>query len=60
MTDYWTINELCDKLKLKKSYVYKLTFTEKTPHIKIGRPRIFKWEEIEKWLKEKTKDSNLS
>ena len=60
MTDYLTVDDLCDRLKLKKSYVYELTFTKKIPHIKIGRHLRFKWEEIEKWLKENTIEPNLN
>ena len=60
MTDYLTIDELCDKLKLKKSYVYELTFAKKIPHIKIGRHLRFNWEEVEKWLEESTIDPNMN
>ena len=50
MTDYLTIDELCDKLKLKKSYIYELTHMKKIPHYKVGRHLRFNWKEIEKWL----------
>lgn len=60
MTDYLTIEELCDRLKLKKSYIYDLTFTKKIPHIKVGRHLRFKWDEIEKWLEENSIDLNMN
>jgi len=47
---YLTIEELCQMLKLKKSYIYDLTYRKKIPFIKIGRHLRFDLEEVTKWL----------
>jgi len=47
---YLTVEELCQLLKLKKSYIYDLTYRKKIPFIKIGRHLRFDLEEIQKWI----------
>jgi len=49
-SQYLTVEELCQLLKLKKSYIYDLTYRKKIPFIKIGRHLRFDLEEIQKWL----------
>ena len=49
---YMTIEELCQMLKLKKSYVYDLTYRKKIPFIKIGRHLRFDVAEVGKWLEQ--------
>ena len=49
-SQYLTVEELCQLLKLKKSYIYDLTYRKKIPFIKIGRHLRFDLEEIQKWI----------
>ena len=44
------IDELCQILNVKKSYVYSLTHTKQIPYYKIGGHIRFKLSEIETWL----------
>ena len=50
------IDDLCQILKFKKSYVYLLTHEKKIPHYKLGRHLRFKLSDIEKWLKDQLVD----
>ena len=45
-----SIDELCQILKLKKSYIYLLTHQRKIPHYKLGAQLRFKLSEIDDWL----------
>ena len=53
MASYLTVDELCKKLKLRKSRIYELTHLRKIPHMKVGRTLLFDEEEIDRWLKDK-------
>ncbi len=44
-----TIDEVCDLLKVKKSYIYRLTSTNKIPYYKVGGLK-FKLSDVERWL----------
>lgn len=44
-----TIDEVCLLLKVRKSYIYRLTSMNKIPHYKIGGLR-FKRSDVEKWV----------
>ena len=45
------INELCEIIKLKKSYLYLLTHEKRIPHYKINGHLRFRLSDIEEWLK---------
>ena len=45
-----TMDDLCELLRVKKSYIYSLTFQKRIPHVKIGRHVRFRRSEIEAWL----------
>ena len=49
----WTVDELCENLKLKKSSVYQMTSGKKIPVVKVGGLLRFDPDEIEQWLNEK-------
>ena len=44
------IDDLCQILKLKRSYIYLLTHQKKIPHYKLGGQLRFKLSDIEQWL----------
>ena len=44
------IDELCQILKLKRSYIYLLTHQKKIPHYKLGGQLRFKLSDIEQWI----------
>ena len=56
MEDFLKIDELCKILKVKKSYIYNLTFSKQIPFYKIGNLLRFKHSEIEKWLSQRKID----
>ena len=46
-----TISDLCEYLNCKPSYVYRLTYERKIPHIKLGRRTLrFDPRQINEWL----------
>jgi excisionase family DNA binding protein len=47
------INHLCKVLKLKKSYVYNLTYSNQIPFYKLGNLLRFKLSDVETWLEMK-------
>jgi len=49
MDELLTIDELCNILKVKKSYIYKLTSTNRIPYYRIGGLK-FRLHEVEKWI----------
>lgn len=51
-TDYLTINEVTEYLKIPKSTLYKLTMTKKIPYLKIGKQLRFRKSAINKWAEE--------
>ena len=54
-SDYYTIDELSDFLKLSKSHIYTLTSQKKIPHIKLLNKKIlFDKAEIKSWLNSKS------
>jgi len=56
MSEYLTIDELCDILQVKKHYVYALTSQRKIPFLKLGRFLRFEKDKIKEWLKEKANE----
>jgi len=54
-SDYLTITELSELLKMSISHIYTLTSTKKIPHIKVlGKKILFDRKEIIKWVKSKS------
>jgi len=54
-TDYMSVSEVANLLKLSTSHVYTLTSTKKIPHIKLlGKKLLFDREAINDWLKSKS------
>jgi excisionase family DNA binding protein len=45
-----TVQEVCELLGVKRSYIYSLTHTKQIPHIKIVGTLRFRQKEIDKWL----------
>jgi nitrogen PTS system EIIA component len=51
-----TIEELADKLSMKKSTLYQWTHEGFIPHIKMGKLLRFRWSDVERWLDERTRN----
>ncbi|MBL7197932.1 MAG: helix-turn-helix domain-containing protein [Candidatus Omnitrophica bacterium] len=49
-TEYLTIDELSEYLKIPKSTLYKMTTTKKIPCVKIGRQLRFRKSAIDNWV----------
>lgn len=49
-----TVEELADKLSMKKSTLYQWTHEGFIPHIKMGKLLRFRWSDVERWLDERT------
>ena len=45
-----TVQEICELLRVRKSYVYWLTYQKKIPHIKMQGHLRFRQSAIGKWL----------
>jgi excisionase family DNA binding protein len=45
-----TVQEVCRLLKVKKTYVYSLTYQKKIPHIKMQGHLQFRRSAIDDWL----------
>lgn len=50
-----TTDELARILKVKKSYLYELTYRHQIPYIKLGRFLRFDPEQIQSWLESKSR-----
>ena len=51
-SDYFTVTELANYLKMSVSHVYSLTSKKEIPHIKVlGKKLLFEKSEILNWLK---------
>lgn len=49
--DLISIDDVCQALGLKKSYVYMLTHERRIPHYKVNGHLRFRLSDIEQWLK---------
>jgi len=49
-----TINEVAEKLRLKKSTIYKMVFNRKIPFLKFSGRVFFDEDEVENWVKDST------
>jgi excisionase family DNA binding protein len=47
------VEELCEKLGIQRSTVWKWCRQKKVPHIRIGKRYYFDEKELEKWIKDK-------
>lgn len=47
-----TAEQVCDKLRVKKSYLYHLTHNNKIPHLKIGNHLRFDEVDLNQWLEQ--------
>ena len=54
-----TIQDICELLKVPRSYVYYLTHTKKIPHFKINGHLRFRQSHIEEWLESQEVRSNV-
>lgn len=53
-SDFLSVSELADMLKLSTSHIYTLTSTKRIPHIKVlGKKVLFDKNEINDWLRSK-------
>ena len=53
-SDYFTVTELADYLKMSVSHIYSLTSRKEIPHIKLlGKKLLFEKKEILNWLRSK-------
>jgi len=50
LKDLLTVDQICEKLKVKKSFIYDLTSRSQIPHIKVGRLLRFDPDEIDSWI----------
>ena len=55
-----TVQEICELLKVKKSYVYWLTHQKKIPYIKMMGHLCFRQSDIDEWLDEQEIRTNVS
>ena len=46
-----TLEETCDYIGYKKSYMYKLTSGQQIPHMKRGKKVFFDKDEIDAWIR---------
>ena len=54
-SDYMSVTEVAELLKMSTSHIYTLTSTKKIPHIKLlGKKVLFDKNEIKNWLKSKS------
>jgi excisionase family DNA binding protein len=54
-SDYLSVNEMAEILKMSTSHIYTLTSKKKIPHIKmLGKKVLFDKNEIKSWLKSKS------
>jgi glycerol-3-phosphate dehydrogenase len=51
-SQYITVKELCDWIRLSRSKVYSLISTKEIPHIKVGGKILFDKEKIQQWISE--------
>jgi excisionase family DNA binding protein len=49
---YLTVNEVCDLLNLKKTFVYKLVNTGKIPHLRFEKLIRFRQSDVDQWITE--------
>lgn len=56
INEYLTIGELCERLKLKKQYIKRLTSERKIPFRKIGHLVRYEWNQIEKWIEKQSRE----
>lgn len=54
-----TVQEICELLKVPKSYVYWLTHSKRIPHFKINGHLRFRQSRIEEWLESQEVRSNV-
>ena len=54
-----TVQEICELLKVPKSYVYHLTHSKSIPHFKINGHLRFRQSHIEEWLESQEVRSNV-
>ena len=55
-----TIQEICELLRVPKSYVYYLTHNKKIPHFKINGHLRFRHSHIENWLESQEVRSSVN
>ena len=55
MTEWITLEELADYLKVSRAYLYKAAQTGKIPAVKVGRSWRFDREAIDSWLRQDSK-----
>jgi excisionase family DNA binding protein len=48
----WTVEEICDYLKIPRSTLYKLIRDKKIPAFRVGRHWRFQKDKIEEWVEE--------
>ena len=58
MQPLMTLQELCDYLKVKKSYVYHLTHTGRIPFIKLGNHIRFRRSDIDGWIENQANETD--
>lgn len=54
-----TVQDICELLKVPKSYVYYLTHKNEIPHLKINGHLRFRQSHIEEWLESQEVRSNV-
>ena len=54
-----TVQEICELIKVPKSYVYYLTHSKSIPHFKINGHLRFRQSHIEEWLESQEVRSNV-
>ncbi len=53
----FTVRELSEIIRLKKSSIYSLVYRKAIPYVKIGSKILFKLSDIEKFIEQNTHES---
>lgn len=53
----FTVRELSEIIRLKKSSIYSLVYRKAIPYVKIGSKTLFKLSDIEKFIEQNTHES---
>jgi len=58
MEEWLTVEEVCALFKVKRGYLYNLTYRDEIPHYKLNGMLRFRASEVEAWMLAKTNGSN--
>ena len=56
--DIWTVEEICEYLKIPRSTLYKLIRDKRIPAFRVGRHWRFQKDKIEEWVEKQGNTNN--